>query len=310
MKTSAVIRIVIWTLVALILVGVLLVGIGGYSFFNMRSWDASYSDGDYKLGGGSVDASGISRVEVDWVAGDITITPTDGSEITFEESSRYEIRERDLMYYDVSNGKLTIRYRRNERDWHFFGFNRSLQKSLNVKLPRSMFDRLDVLEVMNVSALVGIDSVEARNIEIDSVSGGIRLTGITCDDLEISSVSGEITGERITARKVNSESISGRRTLSGSMDELNIDGISGGTDITSDVCPSRVSVDTVSGGLTLTIPENDGFTAKYDKVSGDVNSDFAVTQSKNSMTYKDGGAKFDFTTVSGSIDVRKGQDAA
>lgn len=308
MKTSAVIRIVVWTLVALMLTGLLLAGVGGYSFFNryLSSHDMAYSDGDIKLGGGNVNASNINRIEVEWVAGEVNISPTDGSEITFEESSRHEIRASDRMYYDVSDGRLTIRFRRRKDDWHIFGINRSLDKKLTVKLPRELFNRLDTLDVMSVSALVNVDGVKAEEIVIDSVSGGIKLAGITCDELEVSTVSGAVTGDRITARKVDSEAVSGRRSLSGSMEEINIDGISGGTDIVSAICPSRVNVDTVSGSVTLTIPENDGFTAKYDKVSGSVNTEFEATHSKNTITYKNGGARFDFTSISGSVDILKG----
>lgn len=302
-----------WTLVAFVLVGVLLIGIGGYSYYGRSffsigrsSQDTEISEGNIKLGGDNVDAANISRVEVEWVAGEVNISPTDGSEITFEESSRYEIRESDRMYYDVRDGRLTIRYRRKAKDFRFFGFNRSLDKNLTVKLPRSMFDRLDKLDVMSVSALVRVDGIKAEDIVIESVSGGIKLAEITCDELELDSVSGKITGERITARKVESDSVSGRRTLSGRMEELNIEGISGGAEIVSEICPRKVSVDTVSGSVSLTIPENDGFTVKYDKVSGSVNTDFAGTQSKNSITYKNGSADFDFTSISGGLDILKG----
>jgi DUF4097 and DUF4098 domain-containing protein YvlB len=63
------------------------------------------------------------------------------------------------------------------------------------------------------------------------------------------------------------------------------------------------SISTVSGDAELSIPENDGFTVKYEKVSGDFECEFPITTSKNTGTYKDGGASFSMSTVSGDLDL-------
>lgn len=82
MKASAVVRIVIWSLAALILTGILVAGVvfkgvwGGSGDFMIGVTGNVYS-GDYNIGGGSI-TEPINAVEVDWVSGKIEISVYDG----------------------------------------------------------------------------------------------------------------------------------------------------------------------------------------------------------------------------------------
>ena len=90
--TSVIVRIILWTLTALILLGVLLCGMGvlpGLSIrgFSFGGWNFHYSDSaKYEVGNGSVPASNLHSVEINWVDGSVNVTVTDGDSVVFRES--------------------------------------------------------------------------------------------------------------------------------------------------------------------------------------------------------------------------------
>lgn len=63
-----------------------------------------------------------------------------------------------------------------------------------------------------------------------------------------------------------------------------------------------MSCDTVSGGVTLTLPENGGFSAALDSVSGDLTVDgFAGSLHRDEFVYGQGGPAYEFDSVSGDV---------
>ena len=65
----------------------------------------------------------------------------------------------------------------------------------------------------------------------------------------------------------------------------------------------NVDIGTVSGGITLGLPENDGFNARYSSVSGRFNSEFPVEMSGKHGIYKNGDIEISLGTVSGGIKI-------
>ena len=71
------------------------------------------------------------------------------------------------------------------------------------------------------------------------------------------------------------------------------------------ILPRDISCDTVSGGVTLTLPENGGFSATLDSVSGDLTVDgFAGSLHRDEFVYGQGGPAYEFDSVSGDVHIR------
>ena len=105
MKTNAIIRIILFSLAILILLGILLIGLGaGYLVTNAEKvseslisnlisdydtgkdfWD-NFSSGDIIDKTASVYAGDIRDISIDWVSGSITIMPGKDDKITISES--------------------------------------------------------------------------------------------------------------------------------------------------------------------------------------------------------------------------------
>lgn len=65
----------------------------------------------------------------------------------------------------------------------------------------------------------------------------------------------------------------------------------------------------VSGGLTLALPEDAGFEAAFSSMSGEFRSDFPVSGDRGPSgraLYGDGRCKLEFATTSGSMVVARG----
>lgn len=310
-KTSAMIRIIVWALVALFLTAVLVLGLTGSEWITSHlslkgdinfGTVYTYPHADrYTAGGGAADAAAIREVDINWVAGNVTIIPCDGSEIKFYETGAGEDPDNQMRHW-IENGTLRIQYRASQFS---FGFIETDSKQLTVEIPSSMDTSLIDLDIDATSASISVSKISVSKISVNTVSGGISLDTLNSSKLTAESVSGSITSKAVTADIVSGSTVSGTCSFTGSFGELSHESVSGSVTITSDICPEEIDCSSVSGNITVCIPENNGFTAEYDTVSGDFRCDFAVTSAKSSATYNRGGAEFDFETVSGDIIIER-----
>lgn len=349
MKSSAIIRIIIWSLVIVILLGLLLAGLGfgeirGSRFYRydtstvqatgapgdtassgtytakqnqsvrqMPTDDAavtgSLSDGDAVIvertemsngitwalisspvkgwvpddclessaaASDSVPADQVDKIAVDWVSGTVTIQPDDVDEISFyEDSSKYP------MVWKLQNGKLTIRFCQEER----FSFNLTVNKNLTILVPRDF--ALDELELDAASANLNASDMTIRSVELDIASGACRFQNCDVAELEVDTASGDVFFE-------------------GSLDSLDFDAASASFHGVLTNTPSRIDVDSASGNLELTLPEDTGFSVGLDGLSCDFSSDFATTLRNGRYTYGDGRCRIDMDGMSSDIIIHRG----
>ena len=302
MKTSAIIRIVIWSLVACLLISILCIGLaGGFEGFSIGIGTSySYKDADrYDIGNGQTDGSAIHTIEVNWVSGKVQVESGDGSDIRWEETTKRTLKDSQRVHYLVENGVLKLQF----RDSSWFHFGGSPAKELKVTVPADV--NLKVLNISSVSGEIGVDGVSVPVTKLDSVSGNMAVRNLQGDTLDLDTVSGGLAASGLVVGTVDAESVSGSLELSGETHNWDWDTVSGSANVTSTVCPQTIDTDSVSGDVTLTLPENDGFTAEYDGSSGDLRSDFPTTGRKDTYIYKNGGAAFSFESVSGDVKILK-----
>jgi hypothetical protein len=104
MKRNAIARIVIYSILAVVLTGVLLVGIlaNGYSI------DFSSSGGTTVESETSIDVDGIKKLDIEWACGAVTIQVADTDQITFTETAPENCKYQ--MTYDVNGSTLELNY--------------------------------------------------------------------------------------------------------------------------------------------------------------------------------------------------------
>ena len=239
------------------------------------SYTIAYGNADqYSVGAGSIPTEGISRVEIYWQAGTVTVAQGEGEAIAFTESETEE--EKYELRYLVEGDQLTIRFAKD-------GIYRSLpSKDLTLTLPGALGD----LAVDTVSASVEIPALPIQGISLDTVSGNCTVAG--------------------DPTVLEWESVSGELTFTGSAMEIQGDSVSGSAAFHLTETPSRFTCDTVSGDVSLTIPGERSFEAKLNTTSGDLRCDLPTqTVGKNTLSYEANGdaAAFTVDTVSGDFTI-------
>ncbi len=292
-KQSALIRIIAWSVVAVVLVGVLVLGltgnlgsgIGGFSLFGINLGSHYADAGKYQAGSGEIPAQKIQDLEINWLDGNVEIEVYDGDTVQFSETSSRKLSEKNQMHYYNKNGKLIIQYQKSFTGLFNF-INTGRDKELTVKIPESIAGDFGEVRVDTVSADTVVSGISGGKFRFDSTSGGIHLEECSASELVTDTTSGSVTAD-------------------GSYGEVEFDTVSGNLNLSSEICPSRINADGVSGSVTLYLPENEGFTYKSDSVSGTLTCEFQVSQGEDKGTYKNGKAKFSFDSVSGDVEIKK-----
>lgn len=279
MRTNAIIRIVIFSLVILILLGILFIGLGIGTFIYRWNFNGSATTNGNLSSSGQVSASEVRNLHIEWVNGSITIQPGDTDVISFSESGIYA--EDEQMVWKQSGDTLTIQFSKPQV---FLGIAFNSSKDLVVLVPRDW--QANDLDIESVSAKIEVSDLTASEIDLENVSGTCYFTNCTTSDLSVETVSGNVTYEGIFST-MDCSTVSANCTLNALSN------------------PRELSLDSVSGDLILALPEDCGFTAGIDSMSGDISSDFATTASKNHHTYGDGSCHITADTVSGNIIIRK-----
>ena len=302
MKTNAIIRIVIFSLVILVLSSILVGGIAlrdrGFDWvyrlhqgseevspISADSAEHHENEENHDYDSSAQRTSGkIDELSIDWAYGSITIQPGDTDEILYEETGDFD--SANAMVAKVSGSKLTIQYC---KDGSFlkggFSFGGSLHKDLTITVPRDWVCR--ELEIDVASADLDIRDLTIHEFDFDGASGRCTLTDCAVGEMSLDTASGDVT-------------------FSGTLDNLDCDSASAKLQLELKNCPRDIDVDTASGSLTMVLPEDCGFTVSLDALSGRFSSDFATTTQNGHHIYGDGSCKINVSSMSGGVTIRKG----
>lgn len=231
---------------------------------------------------GSADPAAIREIKIEWISGSVTVEPGDVQEITFLESGngtdKYE------MVWKQSGDELVIQY---SKDSSIAGFGLHFgdgSKDLTVTVPRGWV--CDSLELDTASTDLTVRDMIIREMEIDSASGTAKFENCTVSSLDV-----DIAFEDVT--------------FSGSLNELDFEAASASFTGVLENVPNLIKMDSMSSDLTLTLPEDAGFTVSLDAMSSDFSSDFPTVKKNKSYVCGDGHCKIDVNAMSCDVSILK-----
>lgn len=304
MKTSALIRIIIYIVVAVICISVLVIGLVSGTFKGIKG--INLGGINYSMGSdeGYIAASRadikekVNRINIDWISGKVTVEEYDGDTVMFWEDNNSS--DPDLqMRYTFSNGVLRIRYAKST-SFNIGAFTNVI-KELTVQIPRGYV--LDDMKIDAVSSPVRITGTAVSTLGIDTTSGAVTVSHIVSDSVNINTVSGKIELRDAEVKDVDFDSVSGSQNFTGVCEKIHSNSVSGEVNIICTRMLKDAFIDTVSGAIAIYLPENAGFKVRWDSVSGRFNCDFPITYQSNSATYGDGSASIRINTVSGRMSI-------
>ena len=282
-KSGAIVKLIIWSVVLLILISLFatLMILNNGNAFGLKELPAIMTTYKYDFpekysAGDAVYTDEVKKLDIEWISGDVTVKVYDGDEVKLEESGAID-EDADKMRTYLGDGTLYVRYAKSGMRW----FGSIFSKSLTLYLPEKYASALDKITLNAVSSDVKTEGdIVCREFRFEGVSGKISMPSLSCDTVDIDTVSGNVT-------------------ISGKIGKIDVDAVSSNLTLRLSDAPRNVDMSTVSGRVDMTIPEDCGFSADLDSVSGVIR-----INSQNvgkSHVRGDGASIFDFESVSGDV---------
>lgn len=235
-------------------------------------------DSGYTLGGADVvQLNGFRSIDIEWISGSVSVELYDGEGIEIKETLADDGAVSVPMEWRVNEDDSTLDIRSQPQL-----LSVSEKKHLMLKLPRSMV--LHELDIDTVSAAVSVDLTDEDTL--------------TLDELDVTSVSGAVSVNAANAGEISLSTTSGAISGSVRTQELQTDSVSGNVDLTLDILPTELDIETSSGPVTLAIPTGKTtsvLSVELRTTSGQFSSDVPVTHTKD--------APWEFQTVSGDVTI-------
>ena len=284
MKRDAVIRIVLWSLIILCLTGILLGNLGGLVYRSEIRTHLSQSNEidtpNAQSNMMNISSEQVSEIDIDWYSGNIYIIPTDVNIITIGET------EGDHpLVWKVEDNKLSIDFC-EESIFNGLFFGRTASKDLAITVPQDWLCRS--LRVDAASSNLLVQDLTIYKVEIDSASGTSEFVNCAVDALDVDAASGDVLFE-------------------GNLDTLEFDAASASFTATLHNTPRTIEMDTASGNLDLTLPEDTGFTVRMQGIKNDFSADdFEIKKQNDFYIHGNGACRIEMDSMSGSVTLHKG----
>ena len=269
----------IFVFAALLLVCVC--GLGACTRNNEKINVYKYDDAEKYTAGEAEFLDYVSALDINWVAGSVTVTTGNVKGVTVQETySKEKVSDDYKVHTYLEDNKLHVAFAKSGKVLGFI----NLQKDLTVIFPQAM--ELKNVTVRSISAPIKLDnSLTVTDFRAETVSGDVNAT-FSADkpvNFKVETISGGVKGNFIktAAPFVDIETVSGDAHL-----------------VAMDL--SDVDFSSVSGSLLLNVPGDMGYTAELRSVSGKFSSEY-----EEKTTYGDGRVKIDAETTTGNLTVKK-----
>ena len=285
MKTNAIVRIILFSIAILVLTGILITGllIGIFQFDTSTEGQNLPVAFDGVTSQGAVGAEDILNLDIDWVAGSITILHDENTkQITISETGSDD--EKYAMVYHQSGNTLNIQYYKDFIKFPSLGINVNITKDLIITVPTDW---------------------SCNELSIETASADVNIIDMKINELEFDGASGVCYFENCTVGEISMDTASGDLEFIGVLYNLDFDGASADCMISVSNIPSNIDIDSASGDLELYLPENCGFICTLSSMSGNFESDFETTTRKGSHVHGDGSCHITVDSMSGNVRIYK-----
>lgn len=288
MKTNAIVRIILFSLAILILLGILL----GVLCFRMLRFDNLVTIRENYIPeptAGQVNqqefSQDIKKIEIEWVAGDIMIDAREGlNTISVFESMSNDVTE--PLFCTTSGDTLKIQFSEASLKFPSFGINYNFSKDLHIVVPATWhYDELS----------------------IDAAASNVTINGLTINDMDFEGASGQLGFYGCNVFNLDIDTASGDVEFDGTLENLDFDAASASFYGTIHNCPTQLQMDSLSGKLNLSLPSDCGFTLNRDSLSGSFSSDFEIMIQGDARVHGDGSCKIALSGLSGDVNINKYQ---
>lgn len=280
-------KMVIW----LVVIAAISLTIATIAFFSTENYMINFRDrNDFE--GNSIDEvktfsiDQLKEISIHSVSSDVSVFSTDEEDIKIYFYGKSALKSEKLLPKLITNlegSKLKI----------------------EIKYPKVLFYNA------NVVLDVYIPQDYRENIIIDTVSADVDINNLDINNFQCKTVSGDLRIESLGSENLTLKTTSGDVNIMNFTGNLKADLVSGDIDVGYKVFDNNVDIKTISGKVTIDLPQNAEFYLKTNTVSGEVVNKFPITIiSFNKMnqlegTVRTGDNRIIVYTVSGNIYLNK-----
>ena len=323
--------------ICLIVVLLVLGAAAWYSFGTTNAGVTLASADEYTAGGATVTGR-VENLDIDWTSGEVNVEYHSGDGVIVSETADRALSEDEKLRWWLDGTTLRIQYMKPG-----FRISVNVNKKLTVSLPEGTV--LKSADIGVTSAALNLPRLAADEIRLDVTSGDITAVTLTgkltasstsgdifisqesgIGEVDMTSTSGSISCSLgAGAGSVSMHSTSGSISLSAAgsvntvrlwstsgvicpdlagVDKAEFSSTSGG--VTGRVAAfSDLKVETTSGKVTLSLPDDPGFTCTVDTAGGSFSSSLALTKNGDTYSCGDGSARCSIDTSSGNIQIEQ-----
>jgi len=181
--------------------------------------------------------------------------------------------------------------------------------TVEIKYPRAI--RLGLINLSQLHLDMYIPGEYSGDITVITSSGDLNIKDLNLGSLDFQSTSGELIADSVTAQEIKIESTSGGIMLASVEGALAANTISGDLTASLKYLSNDLNVKTLSGDVTIGLPENSEFIFDLNSAVGDISNEFGAKISfidSGSMegTVGEGTFKITVESTSGDINILKG----
>ena len=285
MKANAITRIIVWSLVIIVLAGILCTFLLKETDRDNRNATAADPAAETAHGEAiCIDADSISNIKIEWAAGDITIVkkdyiPTIRIVEEVPADSRYQ------MIVKTNGQTLKLQFCEESTSLFGIGNHSVISKDLTIEVPE--YWTCQELELDVAAANLEIHKLAITDVDIDGASGTCNFVNCMVSNLDIDTASGDVT-------------------FQGYLDSLDFDAASANFIGEFQNTPKSIDMDSMSGSLDIALPEDCGYSLTMDGMSTRFSSDFQGTEIRNGThIYGDGRCRIQADGMNVDVNIRK-----
>lgn len=286
MRSNAIIRIVVFSLAILVLLGI---GTAILSF-NLFITDGKVAFDTV----GKVEAMeqlqmeyitpDIRNIEIEWIAGSISFQK-DPYVTSIEVHEFSPVDSKYQMICKQSGQTLKIQFCEEDFGPISLGVDVDVSKDLVIKVPTNW--ECNSLEIDTAAAEVVMSDLMIQKFDFDGASGECRITNCEIGELDIDTASGDVM-------------------FSGTLETLDCDAASADCTVEVANIPRSIKMDAMSGDLELILPPSAGFICTLDAMSSSFDTDFECKNENGTYICGDSACQIKVSTLSGNVSILKG----
>lgn len=146
-----------------------------------------------------------------------------------------------------------------------------------------------------------------KELELDVASAVVLVKDMNIQEVDFDGASGTCEFVSCNVNSLDIDTASGDVVFTGTLDELECDAASASFKGTLTNVPRRMEMDSMSGNLEVTLPADAGFTVTLEAMNSDFSSDFETTGRNGSFVHGDGSCRIKMDAMSGDVIIHKGK---